>query len=365
MKCSLYKILLCILLLGALSPQSTLASQVYGHLYFADLMLETNSGKYLALQDKTRNSFYVGSIAPDSAWIAHMITNPTIYERLRKKYGMNFPGNPSPVSSQFDDVHQLQPTQVSLQLLVSANSEEERAFALGWLSHYVVDSFMHDLINRHGGAVSDPTKFDDPAMKLHDRLESLEMRHVLELRGIALRSAARELHNVTLPSSFLRTTLNKAYSQNTFYKNHSQYFLRTFHLASELMIESTRWYGYQSEHSPAEIARMKRLIRRFRPKVGKVVDVLTDLPSMQDYRQNLMHGAFISDWAIRSEELQKSSRFLMDNCAAYYWWKDHPTPLGREMSAAVMSHIEGEMRRINPADDLMQPRPFRNIITIR
>ena len=99
MKRTLYSVFLCILLLGALSPQSTYASQVYGHLYFADLMLKTNSGKYLALQDKTLNSFYGGSIAPDAAWIAHMITNPTIHERLRKKYGVKFPGNLNPVSS--------------------------------------------------------------------------------------------------------------------------------------------------------------------------------------------------------------------------------------------------------------------------
>ena len=362
MKRCLYSILFSILLLGVLSPQTVFASQVYGHLYFANLMLETKSGKYIALQDSTRNAFYGGSIAPDAAWIAHMITNPTIHERLHQKYGIKFPGNLRPVSSQFDDVHQLRPTQASLQLLVSANSEEDRAFAIGWLSHYVVDSFIHDLINQHGGYVRDPTQFDDPAMKMHDRLEALEMRHVLELRGNSLRSVAQELQNATLPVTFLRTTLNKAYPENFFYNNHSQYFLRTFHVAYELMLDSTRWYGYQSEHSPMQIARMKRLIRRFRPKVGKVLEVLTDLPSLQDYRQNLVRGNFISDWTLRSEDLQKSSRFLMDNCAAYYWWKDRSTPLGLEMSASYLSHIESEMRRINPADDLMQPRPFRQKI---
>ena len=62
MKRCLYSILLSILLLGVLSPQTVFASQVYGHLYFANLMLETKSGKYIALQDSTRNAFYGGSI---------------------------------------------------------------------------------------------------------------------------------------------------------------------------------------------------------------------------------------------------------------------------------------------------------------
>jgi len=131
MKRSFYSVLLCLLLWATFLPQSIYASQVYGHLYFAGLMLETDSGKYLAFQDKTRNAFYGGAIAPDSAWIAHMITNPPIHERLRQKYGVKFPGNLNPVPSQFDDVHQLQPAQLSLQLLVSAKSEEDRAFAIG------------------------------------------------------------------------------------------------------------------------------------------------------------------------------------------------------------------------------------------
>lgn len=350
---------ICLMLAGTLTPRTLYASQVYGHLYFAELMLKPSAGHYLSLNDSTRNSYYLGSIAPDSAWIAHMVTNPTIHARLNEKYGISFPKKLRPVSSQLDDVHQFRSTDVSLRLITSAASEDNRAFAIGWLSHFIVDSHIHDLINQHGGFVTDPTQFDDPAMKLHDSLEALEMRHVLELRGEVLRNVAFDMRGAKPPGSFLLAALEKNYPRNVFYGNHPEYFLRTFHLGSSLMLESTRWYGYQSEHSPSEIARMKKLIRRFRPAEGKVLEVLTDLPSLQSYHQNLVKSDFISDWTIRSEEIRQSSRFLMDNCVAYYWWKDRHNTTGSEMSAAALARIEGEMRRINPADDLMLPRPVR------
>ena len=352
-------LLLVFFLLVANTPQLVCASQVYGHLYFAGIMLDSSSGRFLDHQDQTRTAFFLGSLAPDSAWIAHMISNPQVNGRLQTQYGIALPKNLRPVSSQLDDVHQVLPTEVSLQLLVAAEKMEDRAFALGWLSHYIVDSYIHDLINQYGGFVVDPTHFDDPAMKLHDRLEALEMRHVLELQGARLRDIAFQTRGAQPPGAFLRMALEKAYPQNTFYGRHPEYFLRTFTLASSLMIDSTRWYGYQSEHSEAEIARMKRLIRRFRPSAGKVLSGLTDLPSMHEYRKTLASGPFIADWKFRAGEVAQTSRYLMDQCAAYYWWRDRNTEFGLQMSTEALHRVESEMRRINPRDNLMQPKRIR------
>ena len=351
-------LLLC-LLVAAGTPQLAKASQVYGHLYFADIMIQSPAGRYLDLQEQTRAEFFLGSLAPDSAWLAHMISSPRINGQLQKQYGISLPKNLRPVSSQLDDVHQVQPTKVSLQLLVAAEQLEDRAFAIGWLSHYVVDSYIHDLINHYGRFVVDPTRFDDPAMKLHDRLEALEMRHVLQLQGGELRNIAYQTRSARLPGVFLRSALEKAYPQNTFYGQHPEYFLRTFALASGLMIDSTRWYGYQSEHSAAEISRMKRLLRRFRPSAGKVLSVLPDLPTMHEYRNTLVNGPFIANWNIRAGEIAQTSRHLMDNCAAYYWWRDRNTEFGLQMSTEALHRVESEMRRINPRDDLMQPNQIR------
>jgi len=349
-------LIFCLIFLGGCLPQPLYASQVYGHLYFAELTMETNAGHYLSLQDNTRSAFLMGALAPDSTWIAHMVTNPKIRARLIEKYGVKIPHSIHPLADQFDDIHQNRPTAVALQLVMKAETEEDRAFALGWLSHYTVDSYIHDLINNQGGFVTDPSKFEDPAMKLHDRLEALEMRHVLQLRGESLRVAAQEVRNAEIPVSFLQTALASVYPQNKFYVNQSKSFFRSLHLGSSLIIDSTRWYGYQSAHSPAEILRMKRLLRTFRPKVGKLLEVLTDLPSLQEYNENLVNGKFISSWKFRAAKILQSSSYLIENGTAYYWWKDRQTSTGSEMADAALSRIEAEMRMINPADDLMRPR---------
>ena len=358
------RLLLFYFLFAASTPQLACASQVYGHLYFADIMLNSPSGSFIDRQDQTRTAFFLGSLAPDSAWLAHMISSPRINGQLQKQYGITLPKKLRPVSSQLDDVHEVQPTKITLQLLVSAEQPADRAFAIGWLSHYIVDSFIHNLINQHGGYVADPTRFDDPAMKRHDRLETLEMRHVLELQGSRLRDIAFQTRSARLPATFLRSALEKAYPQNTFYGRYPNYFLKLFSLASGLMIDSTRWYAYQSEHSEAEIARMKRLIRRFRPSAGKVLSVLTDLPSMHEYRNTMVNGPFIADWNIRAGEVAQTSRYLMDQCAAYYWWRDRNNELGLQMSTEALHRVESEMRRINPRDDLMQPKRIRTTSAI-
>ena len=364
MKLFLSRLLLLCFLLAATTPQLVCASQVYGHLYFADMMLNSPSGSFLDRQDQTRAAFFLGSLAPDSAWLAHMISSPRVNGQLQKQYGITLPNDLRPVSSQLDDVHQVQPTKVSLQLLIAAEKAEDRAFAIGWLSHYIVDSYIHDLINQYGGFVVDATRFDDPAMKLHDRLEALEMRHVLELQGGELRNIAYQTRSARLPGAYLRSALEKAYPKNTFYGRHPEYFLRAFSLASGLMIDSTRWYGYQSEHSEAEIARMKRLIRRFRPSAGKVLFVLTDLPSLHEYRSTLINGSFIANWNVRAGEIALTSRHLMDQCAAYYWWRDRNNEFGLQMSTEALHRVESEMRRINPRDDLMQPKRIRKTSAI-
>lgn len=345
---------LAILFSGPSIPAA--ASQVYGHLYFADLMLEALAGQHLSAQDQTLASFYLGSIAPDSAWIAHMFSNNSVRSRLTQKYGVKFPRELQPLSTPLDDVHQNRPTDVSLQLLQGADLPEERAFATGWLSHYIVDSYIHDLINQFGGFVTDPTQFESPGMKVHDRLEALEMRHVFEARGPVLRNAAERLGGTELPRAFLYAAFQKTYRQNEFYSNHSAYFARVLRESSELMRKSMLWYGFQSEHTPAEIARMKGLIRRFRPQAGKVLDIIPDLPSRQEYRQQLAKGDFIAAWTIRADTVARTSRYLIGNCTAYYWWRDRHTDIGDEMAAAALDRITGELYRINPRDDLMQPR---------
>jgi hypothetical protein len=253
-------------------------------------------------------------------------------------------------------MHPISPSQFSLQLIKSARTDEEQAFAIGWLSHYAVDAFIHDLINRHGGFVSNPDLFDSAAMKQHDYLEALEMRHVLQLNGVQLRDAAAAASQSKLPLQLLQSVFADIYSDNRYYSEYRSDFNRFMVLASRLMLDSTRWYGYQSQHTPVQIERMKKLIRRFRPQQGKLLEVLPDLPPLKKYETEKSTGQFLPDWLLRSRHLNESSHSLIVNATAYYWWQTRTSSLASEIAADSINRLQAELERINPAGNLMQPR---------
>ena len=343
-------------MLSILLPCSATASQVYGHLYFAEALLKSEAGSYLDRQNHTRAAFLLGSLSPDSAWIGHMLTQPEVRARLMQNYAVKFPGQLPEHASYIDDVHQKLPSQFSLQLIKAAQTEEEQAFAIGWLSHYAVDAFIHDLINRHDGFVNNPDLFDSAAMKQHDYLEALEMRHVFQLDGIRLRDAANSASQSKLPLQLLQSVFAATYSDNPYYSEYRADFNRFMVLSSRLMLDSTRWYGYQSQHTPVQIERMKKLIRRFRPQQGKLLEVLPDLPPLKKYESEKSAGQFLPDWQLRSRQLSESSHSLIVNATAYYWWRSRASSLAGEIAADSIKRLQAELERINPAGNLMQPR---------
>ncbi len=345
-----------LMFLSLLLPGSASASQVYGHLYFAEALLQTEAGSYLARQNNTRAAFLLGSLSPDSTWIGHMLTQPEVRARLMQRYEVEFPSFLPEHATYIDDIHQKLPRQFTLQLIQAALTEEEQAFAIGWLSHYAVDSFMHDLINRHGGFVSNPDLFDSAEMKQHDYLEALEMKHVLQLNGFRLRDGADAAGQSKLPLQMLHGVFAAMYSDNPYYAEHRSDFNRVMTLSSHLMLDSTRWYGYQSQHTPAQIKRMKKLIRRFRPHQGKLLEVLPDLPPLKQYETEKSTGQFLPDWQLRSRQLIESSHLLIVNATAYYWWRNRTNPVASEIAAETLNRLQTELTRMNPADNLMQPR---------
>jgi hypothetical protein len=323
-------------------------------------MNRTGSAPKSLFTDASRPYFLLGSLAPDSVYIAHMLTTPSVRSRLTKEYNLGLPGFIRNTTIIIDDIHQVKPATFTLQLLSLADSEEEQAFALGWVSHYVVDSFIHDLISRHGGSVVDPDLFDSQEMITHNRLEAWEMRHVFQLDGENIRESALITKQAILPMRLLRNAFSATFPQNSaFSDQNAKVFAQAMDLSSQMINGSTRWYAYQSTHTPTEINRMKKLIRRFRPQQGKLLSALTDLPSIYEYEAEIVNSPFLREWKIRAAEVKKSSNFLFTNCLAFYWWKNRDTPFAKKMAAETLKRIEAELHRINPDDNLMLPRQNR------
>ena len=100
------------------------------------------------------------------------------------------------------------------------------AFALGWLSHYVTDTFIHTLVERYGGV------YDTPAgQSRHVQLELVESKHV---------AAKYRLPNLTFQQekrvfTFLTESLARVYPDTDAFKGYRR--PRVIHSGRHLDVE--------------------------------------------------------------------------------------------------------------------------------
>lgn len=80
---------------------------------------------------------------------------------------------------------------LAFNLLAKANTAKERAFALGWMTHYVDDVYIHPVVNNYGG-------FYELNPKHHKELEQIETKHVFARHG----DVVTKTWATTIPTQF-------------------------------------------------------------------------------------------------------------------------------------------------------------------
>jgi hypothetical protein len=147
------------------------ASQQLGHMFMA---LAASEGAPEALRSillANVDSYVAGATGPDIALISFPV---------EEKLGQRHPG---------DWPHYHRTGAFTMNLLDMAETPSEVAFAWGWLTHTLVDSTIHPLVNAYGGyytgaGLTDPERAR--AKERHVMLELFENRHVIEMaRGRA------------------------------------------------------------------------------------------------------------------------------------------------------------------------------------
>jgi hypothetical protein len=344
---------------AALAPAPAGASQVQGHLYFASKMLAGPVRTYLADDPRLVDMYMLGAVAPDSLWLAHLATVPEVRALLRARYGVELPDYAARLQSAVADVHRDRPVRVTLSLLAAARTPEERAYALGWVTHFVADAHVHALVNRHGGFYAGEFDADDPRMAAHNRLEALELRHVLTRYHDELILKKLPEAGARTPGEYIVRALAAAYPESSAYRPpDAAAFVRLLGETEDLMIYASRWFYYQATHSPREVARAKYLLKRFRPELGRMTALLTDLPDRELYVSSLAGGPFVREWEAARTEALADGADVLPLCVLYLWRQQHRPP-GEDdgYSAELLARIGEKLRRIAPGDDLINPRP--------
>ncbi len=134
------------------------ASQLVGHMYAAMRIKEEAPPSLQALLNRELDAYLAGSAGPDIAYTTHYVQIGVTDE-----FGVeHFPAG--------TESHRIETGRLAMNLLATASSDREKAFALGWLTHYCVDSRIHPLVNRFGGYFEvSPTR--------HKKLEMVECEH--------------------------------------------------------------------------------------------------------------------------------------------------------------------------------------------
>lgn len=146
------------------------ASQIAGHVYSALKAYQRAPSEVRRIIEPNLDAYLMGSSGPDIAYTTH-------YIRLgaAAKIGIDvFPpgteghGDKPGVPPRSGDL-----IQAMYRLAEEHNNDRERAFVLGWLTHYCTDNVIHPLVNRYGGYYT-----EDPSH--HKILEMMECEHVFQ-----------------------------------------------------------------------------------------------------------------------------------------------------------------------------------------
>jgi len=183
----LLHLLVAALLLAASLPLP--ASSIPGHYYSATRMLEANP-RLAALVGTDRAAYLAGSAGPDVAFVASDREDRTS----------------AGAESHYDRTGDL-----CMGFLKEARTPQERAFALGWITHWITDQAIHSLVNDFGGC------WDTPAQRpRHSQLEVVEVKHVYSLRASVLGLQGLVLSSQDVPVGFMRRAFGATYNKPAF-----------------------------------------------------------------------------------------------------------------------------------------------------
>ena len=168
-------VLLLVLILSFASP--LFAGQIPSHIYTGANIRAANPSieKYIAAAPE---AYLAGANGPDISNIMSILT------KLSTGIG--------------SESHYEKTGDLTIAILENADTDEEKAFALGWMTHWVNDYFVHALVNQWGG-------WYEVAGTRHKALEMLENKYVYSSKDI------KRYNPETVPAAMEQDTYEAVY----------------------------------------------------------------------------------------------------------------------------------------------------------
>jgi len=214
-------VLLVAVCLPLLGPVSVRAGQIPSHIYTAQRSITYLSGPARTLVDGNLDAYFSGSMGPDIIGVV-MTTLDT----------------PSAFPSVGAETHYSdRKARLALNLLDCATTDRERAYALGWITHYVNDTFVHQVVNDYGG-------YYEEFGYHHKELEQLECKHVFSVHGdIATQSWSQRIPVNFGPTfaEFIFDAYHKTFPDNELYQSGNEWYFENRPYFCERYNEASDW----------------------------------------------------------------------------------------------------------------------------
>ncbi len=201
---------LSVLLLAKVAP----ASGIPGHVCAATRILAANPG-LARLVAGQRPAFLTGAAGPDIAFVA---------------------SDPKDRSAPGTESHYDRTGDLCVSLLREARTDAERAFALGWITHWLTDIHVHTLVNAYGGNWEEIKRHHR-----HSQLEVVEAKYVHTTKPYGVKADDLVVSGSSVPSAYVTRAFGAIYPKRA-YQGTPPAFTGLLSTAGVFIGQSTQWY---------------------------------------------------------------------------------------------------------------------------
>ncbi len=244
---------------------------------------------------------------------------------------------------------------LALNLLDSARTDAEKAYALGWISHYVNDIFVHDVVNQYGG-------FYELYAPHHKELEMLETKHVFSKHGDVVTEAVARSAPTTggdaKYASFVFSAYQRTFPEETRYQEGSglagdrrEYFCKRYVEASTVCSHAsfafytTHRAGTGAHGNPESVAFPPMPSTKAYELMQKAVEIKVTgsdggaLHVLARVNDSKLYGRFTADWEVAIKQALERTRAAFAAASAYLDAPEGPSraALRRKLLAAIPS----------------------------
>ncbi|MEI6915876.1 MAG: zinc dependent phospholipase C family protein, partial [Armatimonadota bacterium] len=287
---------------AALTHMSAFAGQIPSHIYTGDNIRKANPNNMEYYIKAAPEAYLAGANGPDISNIMAILT------KLSSNIG--------------SESHYEKTGDLTIALLEGADTDEEKAFALGWMTHWINDYFIHALVNQWGGWYEEaPTR--------HKALEMLENKYVYSNTDI------KKYNPETVPAAMSQKTYESVFEAfKKTYPTKSKYttkgsrtdfllwfrqangFIRT---ASKSFMEAadngtgtaTDWITYEAFPLMPSSEQYKHIV-----EVAKITETKATKPTLTlkiSLYDNKLHKWFLKEW---NDAQTSATEYSVHACAA-------------------------------------------------